>query len=117
MFSEYGWSSSGEIFSITDGNELWLMEVIGKGDIEPGLVWVALKVPDGYFTAHANQARITTFLPCNDSNVCLMSNDVVTFAIQQGYFDGEPTDPTFSFSDTYDPVTTSGARFCEARVW
>lgn len=27
------------------------------------------------------------------------------------------TDEAFSFSDTYDPVTFSGARFCEARVW
>jgi len=117
LTSTYGYASSGEIFSITDGDELWLLEVFGKGTVELGMVWVALRVPDGYITAHANQARITTFLPCDDPDTCLMSSDAVTFAIDQGYYNGEPNDPSFSFSDTYDPVTTSGARFCEARVW
>jgi len=67
--------------------------------------------------AHANQARITTFLPCDDPSTCRMAKDTVTFAIDRGYWHGSATDPAFSFSDTYDPVTFSGARFCEARVW
>ena len=39
----------------------------------------------------------------------------VSFAIERGYWRGGATDPAFSFSDTYDPVTFEGARFCEAR--
>ena len=27
-----------------------------------GFVWVALRVPDGYISAHANQARVTAFV-------------------------------------------------------
>ena len=29
--------------------------------------------------------------------------DAVTFAIEHGLWHGEPDDPNFSFSDTYDP--------------
>jgi len=116
LTAEYGYFSSAEGFSITDGHEMWLMEVIGKGSFGKGLVWVAKKVPDGYITAHANQGRITTFLPCDDPSTCLMAADTVSFAIERGYFQGAPDDTSFSFSDTYDPLTASGARFCEARV-
>lgn len=93
------------------------MELIGKGAYSPGIVWVALRVPDGYITAHANQARITTYLPCDDPNWCMAAPDAVTFAIEHGFYNGTADDTSFSFSDTYDPPTPSGARSCEARVW
>lgn len=120
LCNTYGYSSNMEGFSIAgpgpDGAEAWYMELIGKGTHGKGIVWVALKVPDGYITAHANQARITTFLPCKPEN-CMAAPDAVTFAIEHGFFKGKADDPNFSFSDTYDPVTSSGARSCEARVW
>ena len=90
------------------------MEIIGKGEYELGSVWVALKVPDGSISAHANQARITTF-SLDDPSTSIYSKDVISFARKLGLFAG--ADKDFSFSDTYDPVTFSGARFCEARVW
>ena len=117
LTDKYGYASSMEGFSISDGSECWYMELIGKGNLGKGLLWVALRVPDGYFTANANQARITSFLPCDDPDRCMMADDVVTFAIAHGLWAGGPTDPSFSFSGVYDPVTTFGARFCEARVW
>ena len=117
LTGEYGYATSMEGFSITDGKEAWYMELVGKGLFGKGIVWVALRVPEGYVTAHANQARITTFLPCNNPNTCLAAPDAVTFAIEHGFYNGSAHDPSFSFSDTYDPVTPTGARFCEARVW
>ena len=42
----YGYASDGESFSIADQNEVWLMELIGKGK-EKGAVWVARRVPEG----------------------------------------------------------------------
>ena len=39
----HGYASDGESFSLVDGNEAWLMELIGKGQ-ERGAVWVAIKV-------------------------------------------------------------------------
>ena len=77
------------------------MELLGKGDYGKGLLYVALRVPEGYFTANANQARISTFLPCEDASTCMMAPDVTTFAIGRGLWQGSPTDPTFSFSDVY----------------
>ena len=114
LTEKYGYASEGESFSISDSKEAWILEMIGKGEGQLGAVWVALRVPDGYICGHANQARITT-VPLNDPENCLFSKDVITFARSKGYFDGK--DEEFSFSDTYAPVTFSGARACEARVW
>ncbi len=44
-----------------------------------------------------------------------MHYDVVEVARANKLYTG--TDQEFSFSDTYNPITFSGARFCEIRVW
>ena len=110
----YGFHSGGESFSIADKNEAWIMEMVGKGPRGKGALWVALRIPDGYICAHANQARITTF-PKNDPENCLYAEDVITFARKKGWYNG--SDDDFSFSDVYCPVEFSGARFSEIRVW
>ena len=130
LVAEYGYYSEGESFSITDKNEAWILEMIGKGQGKKGAVWVALRIPDGYVSGHANQARITTF-PLADGKKsitfkdidkivnkdveCVYADDVITFARDKGWYDGK--DKKFSFSDTYAPVDFGGARFCEIRVW
>ena len=114
LVEEYGYYSSGESFSISDPEEVWILELIGKGEGEKGAVWVAMRIPDGYISGHANQARITTF-PLNDSKNCMYSKDVISFAREKGWYNG--TNKDFSFSDVYAPVDFGGARFCDARVW
>ena len=114
LVAEYGYYSSGESFSIADPNEVWIMEMIGKGPNNKGAVWVAQRIPDDCVSGHANQARITTF-PFDDKNNCLYSEDVIVFAREKGYFKGKNKD--FSFSDTYAPLDYSALRICEARVW
>ncbi|WP_319502953.1 C69 family dipeptidase [uncultured Draconibacterium sp.] len=114
LVEEYGYYSSGESFSIADPEEVWILEMIGKGQGEKGAVWVAMRIPDGFISGHANQARITTF-PLNDSKNCLYSKDVISFAREKGWFMG--TNKDFSFSDIYAPVDFGAARFCDARVW
>ncbi|WP_439185164.1 dipeptidase [Carboxylicivirga taeanensis] len=114
LVAEHGYYSSGESFSIVDKDEVWVMEMIGKGENNKGAVWVAVKIPDGYVSAHANQARITTF-PLKDKENCLYSEDVISFAREKGYFDGKNKD--FSFADAYAPLDFGAVRFCDARVW
>ncbi len=114
LVEEYGYVSEGESFSISDPNEVWIMEMIGKGVGNKGAVWVAVRIPDGYVSGHANQSRITTF-PLNDTMNCYYSKDVISFAKSKGYFKGK--DEEFSFCDAYAPVDFEAARFCEARVW
>ena len=132
LVANYGYISSGESFSIADPNEVWIMELIGKGQ-EKGAVWVALRIPDGYVSGHANQARITTFPLVNKQNKnsitsknidkllknpnidCVYAEDVISFAKKNNLYAGP--DGQFSFSDVYAPVDFSGARACEIRVW
>jgi dipeptidase len=115
LVSEYGYYSTGESFSIADPNEVWILEMIGKGGIEKGAVWVAVRIPDGYVAAHANQSRIRKF-PLNDPENCLYSKDVITFAQKNGYYDPKK-DGEFSFVDAYNPLEPGGLLFCEGRVW
>lgn len=142
LVEQHGYYSSGESFSISDENEVWIMELIGKGmdlyiddrgntrNRNKGAVWVAKRIPDGYVSAHANHARITTFpladgkrsITCRDLDrihtpevEVVYSHDVISFARKNGYFDGD--DATFSFSDVYAPIDFGALRFCEMRVW
>ncbi len=143
LVEKYAYASSGESFSIGDPNEVWIMELIGKGNnrqldkktetyfnTQKGGVWIAVRIPDGAISAHANHARITRFLledgkrsisSKNLNNIykpeveVVYAHDVISFAREKGYFKGNDAD--FSFSDVYTPLTFDAARFCELRVW
>ncbi len=116
LCKEYGYGSSGETFSIADKNEAWIMELIGKGPGHKGIVWVAARVPEGYITAHANMSRITTF-PLNDPENWVHSADVVSFAIEKGFYKTDSGKP-FSFRDAYHPRQgPDQKRACAGRVW
>ena len=131
LVDKYGYASSGESISFADPNEAWILEIISKKpeyyqitghntrDIKKvnsnrGAVWVAVRIPDGYISAHANCARITTF-PQNDPENCIYSPDVISYAREQGLYEGKNVD--FSFADTYCPLDYSAMRACESRVW
>ena len=114
LVAEYGYYSSGESFTIADPREVWIMEMIGKGPGVKGAVWVAVRIPDGCISAHANQARIHQF-PLDDKENCLYSADVISFARAKKYFVGKNSE--FSFANAYAPLDFSARRYCEARVW
>jgi dipeptidase len=121
LVAEYGYASEGESFSISDPNEVWILEMISKGPDRKGAVWVAWRVPDGYVCAHANQPRIHKFPLQKINNFSNMKQtvfhapDVVSFAREKGYFKG--ADSEFSFADAYAPLNFGARRFCEGRVW
>lgn len=129
LVEQYGYGSDGETFSISDKDEVWYFEIIGKGE-EKGAVWVAIRIPDGYVSGHANAARIQTF-PLRDGRKSITDkdwkklynkeveviykHDIIKFARKKGYFDGKDKD--FDFSAAYAPVDFSAARICDLRVW
>jgi dipeptidase len=143
LTEHYGYASGGESFSISDPDEVWILEMVGKGmnisvdrktgktvNANKGAAWVAIRIPDGYVCAHANQARIQTF-PWSNGQTSISSReldklfnpevevvysyDVAQSARNLGLYKGEDRD--FSFSDIYNPVDFGGARFCDARAW
>ena len=132
LVNEYGYASEGESFSFGDPNEVWIMDLIGKGKGQKGANWVAVRIPDNAIAAHANQARITTLpqtkakltkeqkrlqkkLNCVCNGDWMWSKDLISFARSKGYFTG--ADKDFSFQAAYNPFDFSGFYACEARVW
>ena len=132
LVNEYGYASEGESFSFGDPNEVWIMDLIGKGKGQKGANWVAVRIPDDAISAHANQARITKLpsdkvrktkeqkrlekkLNCVCHGDWMWSKDVISFAREKGFFSG--ADKDFSFQKAYNPFDFSGFYACEARVW
>ncbi|UCF78460.1 MAG: C69 family dipeptidase [Candidatus Eiseniibacteriota bacterium] len=115
LVEEYGYRSTGESFSIADTREAWILEMIGPGPGGRGAIWVAVRVPDGYISSHANKARVGQF-PMNDPENCVYSENVVSFAVEKGYYDPKSGEP-FRFCEAYCPATPKNQRYAEARVW
>lgn len=115
LVEAHGYRSPGESFSIADTEEAWVLEMIGSGAGGSGAQWVAMRVPDGMISAHANKARIGTF-PLDDPENCRYSTHVESFAVERGYFDPDAGGP-FRFNEAYCPSTPKNQRYAGARVW
>lgn len=115
LVAAHGYRSTGETFSIADTKEAWIMEMIGPGPDGSGAHWVALRIPDGYISCHANKARIGEF-PLDDPENCLYSTDVISFAVEKGYYNPASGEP-FRYCEAYCPATPKNRRFADTRVW
>ena len=133
LVEQYGYCSEGETFTICDPNEAWIMEMMGawvpdslKSTLKPAAkkelgrtVWVAMRIPDDMICGHANQSRITTFMPAKKEKkgqeTVLWSKNVVSYARLMGWYNGKDQD--FSYNAAYAKPGFSGRRICDARVW
>jgi dipeptidase len=115
LAEQYGYASEGESISIADKEEVWLLEIAGTGKGGKGAVWVAIRIPDGMVCAHANMSRIREF-PLDDPENVLYSKNVISFAVDKGYYNPREGKP-FSFSRAYNPPTEEQVRYSARRVW
>ena len=115
LVEKYGYASEGESISIADKEEVWLLEIAGTGKGGKGAVWVAIRIPDGMVCAHANMSRIREF-PLDDPENVRYSKNVISFAVEKGYFNSKSKKP-FSFSEAYNPPTEEQVRYSSRRVW
>ncbi|MCH5217536.1 MAG: C69 family dipeptidase [Muribaculaceae bacterium] len=113
LVEKYGYASEGESFSIADKDEVWILEMIGKG-AEKGAAWIAVRIPDDAISGHANEPRIRKVNLKDKENV-RHSKGLVDFARRRGYFSGKDED--FSFADAFFNHVLEDRRSCDARVW
>lgn len=115
LVAEYGYGEEGESFSIADRQEAWILEMLGAGPGSKGAVWVAVRIPDGQVSCHANSSRIGEF-PRNDPANCLYSKNVESLAQSKGWYDPK-SGQAFRFCDAYAPATPLSRRICDTRIW
>lgn len=125
LVAEYGYYSEGETFSIGDPDEVWVMDLIGKGPNNKGAVWVAQRIPDDCISAHANAARIHKFPQTKKKlnkklnryevgDSCIFSAELIPFARTRGY---NGTDEDFDFAFAFGDQDYGAYRGCDGRVW
>ncbi|GEM_PF-33716 len=108
----------GEQLSISDGKEVWSLEIFGPGPNWtgpgcglPGAVWCAQRIPDGHVGISANRSRIGE-IDFSNSDDFLYSDNVQTLAADQGWW--TPGDP-FLWYEAYAPDNCM--TYCSLREW
>ncbi len=117
LIEKYGWIDVGEALTVVDKKEAWVMEIIGPGKDDVGAIWVAQRVPDNHVTVNANASRIME-IDLDDTNNFMGSKNVISSAVEKGYWDPDGRDP-FKFAQAYDPSgrTSYGSTRREWRVF
>jgi len=86
---------------VADGDEVWVFEVYGRD------LWAAVKIPDDHVFIAGNSARIRRI--DFDSEDVMYSPNLVSFAVEQGWFDPDAGEP-FSPAEIYSPRTKPNFR-------
>ncbi len=125
----YGFNDDGEMFAVSDPNEVWIFEIMPVGPLwtpetgKPGAVWCAQRVPDDHVSVCPNESRIGE-INLEDKDNFMGSSNIVSFAVEQKLYDPASGKP-FSWKHAYSPaqgsaLSTNGGRSgCGAscRVW
>ena len=119
----YGGHDSGEMLAVSDPEEVWEFEIMPVGPLwtpesgKPGAVWAAQRVPDDEVSFCPNESRIAE-IDLDDPDNFMASSNVVTFAVEQGFYDPASGEP-FRFDMAYSPKTDSAisSRGSRARMW
>jgi len=121
LAEEYGYYQPefhGENISITDGNEVWILEIFGPGPSwhpgsdEPGAVWCAQRIPDDHICVSANRSRIGEIEP-NAPETFLCSANTISLAVEMGWWHPSTGTP-FIWYEAYAPCDWP---YCSLREW
>ena len=119
----YGNVDSAEMLAVADENEAWIFEIMPVGPLwtpksgKPGAVWCAQRVPDDEVSVTPNESRIGE-IDMEDEDHFLFSPNVVSFAVEKGFYDPENGKP-FNWQRTYSPTEGSAAstQARRGRLW
>jgi dipeptidase len=101
LIEKYGWCDVGEVLTIVDTEEAWVMEMIGPGKDKIGAIWVAQRVPDDEVFVVGNASRIRV-IDLDNPDFFMASENVISTAVEMGFYDPESGYP-FQFNYAYDP--------------
>jgi len=100
LVERFGYIASGRTYTIADPNEGWLFCVV------QGKHWLARRVADDEVAMVANTYTIRRVDLSDEDNV-LASTDIVTYAVERGWYDPQKDGP-FDFALVYaDPASAS----------
>jgi dipeptidase len=119
----YGFNDDGEMFAVSDPNEVWVFEIMPVGPLwtpesgKPGAVWCAQRVPDDHVSVCPNESRIGE-IDLADKDNFMASAHVVSFAVEQKLYDpaaGRPFNWKRAYSPAEGSALSSGGR--RQRIW
>ena len=105
LAEKYGYGIGGECLTVVDKDDCWVFEVFGPGPLwqpgcgEPGAVWAAVRMPEGYAGVCANRSRIGEVHPEDTANY-LCSKHIFSLAEEMGLWDPKSGNP-FKVYETY----------------
>ena len=101
---EYGYYGSGETYTVVDGNEAWVWNILATPD-ENSAIWAAQRIPDDHIAVMANQFTMRE-IDLDNPDYFMASDNIFDVAIAQGWWipaEG-PFDFTRAYSRVYDPI-------------
>jgi len=114
LLEEYGWIDDGEVLTIADPNEVWVIEIIGPGKGKLGAIWAAQRVPDEHIFVAANGSRIRQ-IDTKNPDYFMYSENVFNAAKENGWW--KPEDGPFEFCYAYADRNSFATRRREWRVF
>lgn len=98
LIEERGYQDTGRTYSIADSKEGWVVSIVR------GRHWVAKRVPDDHVMSIPNYYTITD-VDLSDTLNFAGSKDLITYAIERGWYD--PSEGSFNFRHAYgEPART-----------
>jgi len=114
LLEVYGWIDDGEMLTIADPNEVWVLEIVGPGKDKIGAVWVAQRVPDDHIFVGANGSRIRQ-IDTENPDYFMYSENVFEVAKENGWW--KPEDGPLEFCYAYADRNSLATRRREWRVF